>query len=132
MQNYSSTYTRHCNFFIILFLFLFYFFQLVFHATFVIVYTFSEVVFSNLLFTIFCSLLSTILFTHTHTQTHTDRHTHKSTLNMGCYGPTDHRPSHITRFLQPPTGFILSSRRKFVPSKSLFLTHKHHSIVSFI
>ena len=128
MKNYSFTYTLYCNFFIISFLFLFYFFQLVFHATFVIVYTFSEVVFSNLLFTIFRSLLSTILFTHTHTH----RHTHKLTLNMGCYGPTNHRPSHITRFLQPSTGFILSSRRKFVPSKCLFLTHKHHSIVSFI
>ena len=47
--------------------------------------------------------------THTHTNKHTHTHTHKMTLTSGCYGPTDHRPSDITRFLKPTAGFILYS-----------------------
>ena len=75
-------------------------------------------------------------FVHTHTNTHTPKKKKKKkkklTLPSGCYGPTDHRPSHITRFLQPLAGFILYSRRKFVPYKCVFLSHKHYSMVSFI
>ena len=110
----------------ILFLFLFYFFQLVLHATFVIVYTFSKVVFSNLLFTIFCSLLSTNSFTHTHTHTHTQTHTHahqkkkkKLTLTSRCYGPSDHCPPILpTSSSLKPDSFYTLNRSFLHPSVS--------------
>ena len=91
--------------------------------------SFQEFIIHYLLFTTVHYFVRTHAHTHTHTHTRT-----KLTLSSssGCSGPTDHRPSHITRFIQPPAGFVLCSCRKFVPSKCLFLSHKHHSMASFI
>ena len=120
MQNYNSTWLYTVTFFL-----LFYFFQAISHATFVIFYTFSKLVFSNSLFAIFCSLLSTNLFTHTHTHAHT----HKMTLTSGYYGQTDHRPSDITRFLkttglQPDSFYIFDGSlfHQSVPSSVINTT----------
>ena len=104
-----ALYTLHCNFFSFYFYFLFYFFQLVLHATFVIFYTFSEVVFSNLLFTIFCSLLSTILFKHIHTHTQT----HIININFRFRMLWSNWPSSIPHHSLPPASvqihFMLST-----------------------
>ena len=95
------------------------------HCLHIFLSSFQEFIIHYLLFTI------VHYFVHTHTPKKKKRKKNL-TLTSGCYGPTDHRPSHITRFLQPPTGFVLYSRRKFVLSKCFFLSHKHYSIVSFI